>query len=532
MYKKNSTKLLAWHLNHSAKYTSSLATCVGMTVLLSTFSITSAFAQASPATTVSALTETIKQKPQQPQAVDPCLFQVRCEKSSASHHTGIASSGIPAAALQATTDIPNLMADTVQRARAPESNRGWMHWNYMFGDLGGIRSYLARHGIDFSGHWMNESAGNPVGGRKQDAKSTEHWDINVVADLDKLMGVKGGTFKLNIMNREGGDLSSHVVGNWQTIQQIYGAGQDNRLAEMSYSQYLNDKRWWFAVGYMPVGNYFGREIYGCDFMNVSLCAHPMTLSYDSGWRNNPKASWGFFVRRNFPDAFYFQTGVSQSNPYNGNHDNGFNLSMTGSGVVIPMEFGWEPGKVLNMLPGHYRVGGYYDNSHIPSSYYNVSGLSAGTYGGPFELIKGHHGVYAMFDQMLVSFDHDPNRGVVIWGGMGYSNPDVSAATYEFAGQGSIMLLGPFRSRPHDLIGLAWARLSGNPMHQNYLEDVAHRKGSPFTRATAENLLELDYGVAVTPWLNLRPNIQYIFRPGGENVYHNALALGLDSKVTF
>lgn len=310
MNTKNSVKGVKRHVG----YKSFLISYIGIAIWFMALSATSVFAQVAPVSTVHAQAVTTGQQTPQSQVADPCLLQVRCGKAAVPPHQGIASSGVPAAALQSATDIPNLMADTVQRGSAPQSNRGWMHWKYMFGDLGGIRSYLARHGIDLSGHWMNESAGNPVGGRKQDAKSTQHWDINVIADLDKLMGVKGGTFKLNIMNREGGDLSSHVVGNWQTIQQIYGAGQDNRLAEMSYSQYLDDKRWWFAVGYMPVGNYFGREIYGCDFMNVSLCAHPMTLSYDSGWRNNPKASWGFLFDVIFRTLFIFRPAYPNLTP--------------------------------------------------------------------------------------------------------------------------------------------------------------------------------------------------------------------------
>lgn len=446
----------------------------------------------------------------------------------------LAQSATSATVLQSATDPTSISLDTARRAAVANTTAAssdWGQWQYMFGDLGGIRPFLSRHGIDLAGHWMSESAGNPIGGRKQDVKYTQHFDINVVADAEKLLGWKGGTFKLNILNRSGGDLSSHVVGNWQTIQQIYGAGQDNRLAEMSYTQMLDRKHWELKIGYMPVGNDFGREIYGCDFMNVSLCAHPMVLSYDSGWRNNPKGSWGFKVRHNFPKEIYFSTGVYQSDPHNGGHDNGFKLTMTGSGVVIPMEMGWEPNKALHMLPGHYRVGAYYDNSHLADAYYDRYDQPAGLTGRAFRQDKGHYGIYAMFDQQLTTFDGDPSRGVVVWGGMGYSNPQMSVAQYEFAAQGSIMLLGPFRSRPHDLLGIAWARLSANQMHQDYLRDVALTKDKAFIRANAENLVEVDYGFAVTPWLNLRPNLQYIMAPAGTHIYRDAFAIGLDTKIT-
>lgn len=439
---------------------------------------------------------------------------------------------LPNAAVRYGSDAVSLFAQTRRKAEAAPSSRNWWHWHYMFGDLFGLRPALADRGIAIGFYWMGQPAGNPVGGRKQDAKFSQHWDINLIADMGRLLGWEGGTFKLHVINREGGSISNHAVGNWMTIQQIYGAGQDNRMAEMSYTQLAAHKAIELKIGYMPIGNDFGREVYGCDFMNVALCAHPMTLSYDSGWRNNPKAQWGFKIRGNLPKTFYAATGVYQADQYNGGHDNGFKMTFTGSGVVVPMEAGWEPDKSLGMLPGHYRVGGYYENSHLPDAEYDINGHNAGATGNALRLDKGHWGIYGMFDQQLTTFDNDPNRGVVIWGGVGYSNPQMSTVAYSLAAQASVILLGPIRSRPHDLLGIAWGYLEGNQHYQDYLEAAAMRKGKRFIRATHEQLVEIDYGIEVTPWLNLRPNLQYIIHPGGTTQYNDAFAMGLDSKVVF
>jgi porin len=51
---------------------------------------------------------------------------------------------------------------------------------------------------------------------------------------------------------------------------------------------------------------------------------------------------------------------------------------------------------------------------------------------------------------------------------------------------------------------------------------------------AEQLIELSYGYQATPWLNLRPDVQYILEPGafsGKDI-DNALVLGLQVKAVF
>ena len=53
-------------------------------------------------------------------------------------------------------------------------------------------------------------------------------------------------------------------------------------------------------------------------------------------------------------------------------------------------------------------------------------------------------------------------------------------------------------------------------------------------SNAEQLIELSYGYQATPWLNLRPDVQYIIEPGafsGQDI-DNALVLGLQVKAVF
>lgn len=50
--------------------------------------------------------------------------------------------------------------------------------------------------------------------------------------------------------------------------------------------------------------------------------------------------------------------------------------------------------------------------------------------------------------------------------------------------------------------------------------------------TSETLVELDYHAQATPWFSLRPNLQYVIRPGGTGEIPDALVVGLNTRIDF
>jgi porin len=50
--------------------------------------------------------------------------------------------------------------------------------------------------------------------------------------------------------------------------------------------------------------------------------------------------------------------------------------------------------------------------------------------------------------------------------------------------------------------------------------------------TYESVVKVDYGIAVTPWLQVRPNLQYLIRPAGTGTIRDAFVVGLFTRVTF
>ena len=99
----------------------------------------------------------------------------------------------------------------------------------------------------------------------------------------------------------------------------------------------------------------------------------------------------------------------------------------------------------------------------------------------------------------------------------------------------MVLYKPFEGRPKDTVALGYGRAVPNPRSRDVLEDAAFNAGQQFPDIdSAEQLIELSYGYQATPWLNLRPDVQYIIEPGAFwcKDFANALVVGLQDTAPF
>lgn len=99
----------------------------------------------------------------------------------------------------------------------------------------------------------------------------------------------------------------------------------------------------------------------------------------------------------------------------------------------------------------------------------------------------------------------------------------------------MVLNKPFEGRPKDTVALGYGRAVLNPRSRDLQENNALANGQDFPSLdSGEQLVELSYGYQATPWLTLRPDLQYVIEPGafsGQDI-DNALLLGLQVKASF
>lgn len=124
----------------------------------------------------------------------------------------------------------------------PSHVSGWFDQTTMTGDWGGERSRIEESGVTLRAHFATESAGNPSGGIKQTARFTEQIDVGADFDLGRLAGIPDAKIQFTLTDRAGRSLSADAIGNQFAVQELYGAGQNFRLAELNYQQDLLDHK--------------------------------------------------------------------------------------------------------------------------------------------------------------------------------------------------------------------------------------------------------------------------------------------------
>src|SRR5882724_6534275 len=127
--------------------------------------------------------------------------------------------------------------------------------DHLFGDWYGLRSRLEEAGVSPTFTFVTDIAGNPVGGRDQGVTHADNLGLDLLFDLDKLVGLKGGSFLVSMSQRSGSSLSREHVGNVFAIQQVYG-GQTFHLIDVAYQQKLLDDRVELWLGRIAAGDDF------------------------------------------------------------------------------------------------------------------------------------------------------------------------------------------------------------------------------------------------------------------------------------
>ena len=314
-------------------------------------------------------------------------------------------------------------------AQQTTGGQRWFDQDTMTGNWGGERTSLQDAGIDLRAHFTTESAGNPSGGNYQAVRYTQQIDFGADFDLDRLMRIHDAKIQVTLTDRVGGSLSADALGNQFAVQELYGAGQNFRLAEMNYQQDFLKHKVTIELGWSPIGDNFAGLPYFCNFQNGVICGHASAMTTDSGAHNFPTAEWGARINVSPRPDFYVATGIYQVNPNEGDSDNGFDLSFRSTGAFVPIELGWLPGQGSGRLPGVYKIGGYYNSSETPDLFKDINGQPAGLTGEPFVQHNGRWGGYIMADQMVFREESGSNRGLTLGAMVTMGDPDTAKYSY-------------------------------------------------------------------------------------------------------
>jgi porin len=429
----------------------------------------------------------------------------------------------PWAALAATADSAP--------AAEPASSQDPFTGKTLTGDWGGRRSELHADGIDLRGSFIDEAMGVVHGGLDRGARNAYQTQVGVDLDMGKLTSFWGdGRFHLTVNDRRGLSTSNELGGNdYMPIQEIY-SDQFTRLSELSYDQNFFDRKLNWKAGYYVFGNDFGINQIMTNFVNAALCAHPISLSTSAGWTNWPRARWATHVTWHPTEDTTLRAAMVLVNTGYNLERNRWRLDVQGTtGHLYPVEFEWAP-RIAGQYPGHYKVGYYYDTSDT-----RMVGDRAGdaALGLPVRMADHREGGYAMFDQKVTRNAVDGGLSLFL----NYTAQSQQTAVIHRWASTGFVYQGLFASRPQDRLSFGYVRASVNRhlnAYQRLLGDAGAVDDPDWALNSAEQLYELAYGFQVRPWLSVRPDLQYVVKPGAFRHLDtaNVLAAGVQVRVAF
>lgn len=414
---------------------------------------------------------------------------------------------------------------------------------WMTGDWDGLRTELLNKGYDFQFSYQSESAANLSGGYDHDhtARYTDQFNLGGAFDLEKILGLSKANLQLQITERSGRDITADRLTDPRTgtiassVQENYGRGQTWRITTLAYQQTFFDDVLDIKVGRLPIGSDFDST--GCVFQNNSLCGglvgHAATV-----WYNSPVSQWGGRIKVALPHDTYVQVGAYEYNPTLLDSNNGFKLNTSGrEGTTFVSELGWTPSLGETGMPGKYMIGGYWNNATANDVLKDANGNYKVVTGQPADQIDGRYGLYAYARQQITTVNGDAKRGLSLFAH--YSQYDKRSSTLDWQAQAGAIYAGPFDARPQDSMAIGFSEMHVNPaltknqsLHNQVLNIDDYNNPAYQPLQHAEYAAEIHYDFKLTPWLMLRPNIQYLANPGGVYEVDNATVLGLTVNTVF
>jgi porin len=402
---------------------------------------------------------------------------------------------------------------------------------HLFGDWGGIRTYLGDHGIDLNLDFTTETAGNPTGGLRQGVDYAHQIGLQLDMDWQKLAGIPGFSTHLAMVERAGRNLSSDYIGdNVLQAQEIFGAGFDMAVHDVWFyaQQKLFDDRVDAVLGRVFPGMDFAASPLYCNFMTLTICGHPRALTAEQGFIDWPQNTWGGRVRVRPTADTYIMGGIYASQPFPSGGRSGFDWSADQvTGAFYTVELGWEPVFGPDHLSGHYKIGVGYDTSNFMSNAFVLM--------GPVPTVRGRTQFWITFDQMLFRNGTAPNNGLTLLAAYAHDDPENSL--YQHFAWVGMLYSGFWRARPNDQIGFAFTYYQVSPL-LSQKESLEQQFGLPPTYPYGVQghgmVLEANYNFPIYRGVQLQPELQYFFRPGGvpSSSVPNAFVIGLKTHVLF
>ncbi len=389
-----------------------------------------------------------------------------------------------------------------------------------YGDPGGIRAFLDKHGIDYNFTYIGEVLGNPTGGYKRGATYEGRLDMQLDVDADKLAGIKDFAIHAQAFQIHGRGLSGNNLLDLFTVSNIE-AFPDTKLYELWGEQKFSDGKIFVRVGQLAADTEFFISQTATLFIS-STFGWPASYANDlpSGGPAYPLATPGVRVKYQPNDHLTVLAAVFNGDPagvYRPGVNNilpqlrdrgGTDFRLSDPPLVIAeAQYAYNQEKDSKGLPGTIKVGYLHHFESFPDFYQTTVPGIPGTNG----TVRGNDSVYGIIDQTVYRKPGTTDQGAAVFFRVTASPADRNLIDLYL--DGGAAYKGLFPNRPDDTIGFAaaYGKISNAVSTSDIVTGAA-----PLVR-DYQALLELTYQYAVIPGVTVQPDFQYVFHPGAHGV---------------
>lgn len=433
--------------------------------------------------------------------------------------------------VQVPTEEQLQPGDYQSTTAGPDLLGGLARTNFLLGNMGGVRPLLAQYGMSLALQETSEVLGNVSGGIRKGFDYDGLTQMALQLDTRRAFGWYGGTFDVSALQIHGRNLSADNLASLQTASGIE-SDRATRLWELWYDQkFLSEDRLDIKIGQQSVDQEFIVSQNALLFVNT-MFGWPMVPSADlpGGGPAYPLSALGVRVRARPTDSLTFLAGL-----YNGSpvpvHSSGDPQQVNASGTSFPLNGGAlvfaevqyaypALGSMLyadqkEPLARVYKLGFWYDSESFDDQRFDNTGLSLAdpaSTGMPLQH-RGNYSIYAVADQMIWQDPEESDRTLNVFG-RAMGTPQTDRNLIDFSLNLGLTFHEPFLHRDDDTfgIGLGFAHVSSRAAALD--SDTAFFAGAYNPARTSEAFIEVTYQYSVAPWLQLQPDFQYVFNPGG------------------
>ncbi|GAA4488489.1 carbohydrate porin [Gluconacetobacter asukensis] len=385
---------------------------------------------------------------------------------------------------------------------------------------------LANKGVNLLIDDWSEFAGNLSGGTRKAQDFAGQVAVEVDLDWDRILHIPDFTTTITAVQRHGRRLSTDALQDGiVNPEQIYGGG-GNVVIHLVY--FYAQKKWMHGRVILTMGRYapgpdFDSSPLQCLVMGQATCSQPRATTLTDGYSSWPGTAWSAMLRVRPTVPTYITFGAYETSPIKGGTAGTDWGGDHMTGVTLAFGGGYEPVFGPHRLNGHYKAGMLWDSS--PHAY-NVPAADGVTRWRHGQMIS-----YIAFDQMVLRNGHYSDSGVIVQGG--YTH--VTSAISVVSDQAYVGLLdvGQFPGRPRDALGLTWSTLRYGPNVKSIWQPTA----TSFTPdplvpdlpllASHEAIFDATYNFHLRDGVDIAPDFQYFWRPGGSGRVPNAAILGVN-----